>query len=693
MRRMALVARSSFARQLWSWKTWSAVLTVLFASLFLPAEARAQNGAPGRLQIGGMDAHLFRPAVDSKGLIYTNGTDIVGHLGFSFGLIVDGGFGAVPFTGFVNDDTVLATNASYCAERDNFLCGRLVDYMFTGTLHANIGLFNWVVVGLQVPIGVFATGANTTIPGLYNDPMDPGRTRALNYQGIGNISIHAKVRLLRAQRTGGFGLAGILQLELPTAGGSNPPGSQFVGDNTFNLWPIIAAEVRAHRLLRFGLNVGTRLMFGGTPTIPVGGRTMPTSFNAERATLVDPGTSVQYGPMLTYSFGIGFRLGDSPVELTADLYGASIFDAIDRTGGNSLEAIGGLKIFVERNSYLVLAGGGGIPIGGLIQSDVRGTVGFIFEPSIGDRDGDGYRDDDDDCPDDPEDFDYFEDEDGCPEPDNDRDGILDVDDLCPNIPEDLDGEEDQDGCPEGEEGDRDGDGIMDRDDQCPDEPEDFDQFEDEDGCPDPDNDQDGILDVDDQCPNEPEDFDGFEDSDGCPDPDNDRDHILDVDDSCPNQPETYNGIEDRDGCPDEGSVIVEGDSIVILEKIYFETDSAEIMARSYPILDAVAAALTGNPEIELVEIQGHADERSSDEYNIRLTSDRAAAVLAALANRGVLRSRLRSAGYGERCPVNPRHTPDAWEENRRVEFKIIRTVMGPTGVQLACPAGQELIPR
>src|SRR5450432_3372842 len=98
-----------------------------------------------------------------------------------------------------------------------------------------------------------------------------------------------------------------------------------------------------------------------------------------------------------------------------------------------------------------------------------------------DRDGDGIVDDLDKCPDDPEDFDGFQDEDGCPDPDNDGDGILDVDDLCPNDPEDKDG------------------------------------FEDADGCPDPDNDKDRILDKDDKCPNEPETYNGFQDEDGCPD--------------------------------------------------------------------------------------------------------------------------------------------------------------------------------
>jgi OmpA-OmpF porin, OOP family len=65
-----------------------------------------------------------------------------------------------------------------------------------------------------------------------------------------------------------------------------------------------------------------------------------------------------------------------------------------------------------------------------------------------DRDGDGIRDRVDKCPDEPEDFDGFQDEDGCPDPDNDRDGILDVDDLCPNVAEDRDGVQDDDGCPD-----------------------------------------------------------------------------------------------------------------------------------------------------------------------------------------------------------------------------------------------------
>jgi outer membrane protein OmpA-like peptidoglycan-associated protein len=658
-----------------------------------------------------MDLHLFRPAMDSKGYLSVNGTDILGHLDFAFGLVVDIGAGLMPYNGFANDSTRQAYDMTgtrvlnpggYCGR--DLLCGRAIDYVATGTLQFNLGLFNLLEVGLQVPVG-FVGGRNLTIPGVFNDPASPLSPAADAYQGFGGIILHSKLRILRAERNSGLGLGVALQVEFP----SGQP-NRFVGETGVVFWPMVLGEWRPDRLVRFGLNVGARLWPGDTPTFAHAGgyteiapSTMGASAPASCAHTMGGnqlmctatgGNSVAYGPFLTYGLGAGFRLGDSPIELTAEVFGGTIFNAFGTQGGTSLEAMGGMKIFVDRNSYLVLSGGGGLPVGGIQQADVRGMLGFIFEPSIGDRDGDGYRDDTDECPNEPEDFDGFADEDGCPDPDNDRDGILDVDDECPMVPEDRDGDADEDGCPEGNEGDRDGDGILDADDHCPHDPEDRDGFEDEDGCPDPDNDRDGILDVDDLCPNDPEDRDGFQDEDGCPDPDNDADRILDHDDSCPNDPETYNGTEDEDGCPDRGPVIVTEDSILILEKIYFETDSAEIQERSFPIIDAVAATLIGNPQILMVEIQGHADERSSDDYNVRLTTDRAAAVVEALVSRGVARDRLRSAGYGERCPLDPRHTAEAWDQNRRVEFKILRTTDGQTMTrdQIACPAGRELIP-
>jgi len=98
--------------------------------------------------------------------------------------------------------------------------------------------------------------------------------------------------------------------------------------------------------------------------------------------------------------------------------------------------------------------------------------------------------------------------------DSDGDGIPDNEDQCPDMPEDFDGYMDNDGCPDY---DNDGDGIYDASDRCPNDPEDYDGFQDEDGCSDPDNDGDGIPDKFDKCPNTPEDKNGFQDDDGCPD--------------------------------------------------------------------------------------------------------------------------------------------------------------------------------
>ncbi|HLU66789.1 MAG TPA: OmpA family protein, partial [Kofleriaceae bacterium] len=156
--------------------------------------------------------------------------------------------------------------------------------------------------------------------------------------------------------------------------------------------------------------------------------------------------------------------------------------------------------------------------------------------------------------------------------------------------------------------------------------------------------------------------------------------ILDVDDACPRRDgetaketaETYNGVDDTDGCPDRGRVIVTDTKIEILDKIFFEYDSDVIKKESYPILDAIVATLQGNPDILLVEIQGHTDERGSDAYNLDLSDRRAASVRRYLVEHGVAADRLQSHGYGESQPLDPAHNERAWSKNRRVEFLILK---------------------
>ena len=112
-------------------------------------------------------------------------------------------------------------------------------------------------------------------------------------------------------------------------------------------------------------------------------------------------------------------------------------------------------------------------------------IGNLCDPDV---DGDGILDDIDECPYGAEDFDGFEDEDGCPEvgspcADADNDGVCDTVDNCKDVVNPVQGDLDEDGIGNLCDSDVDGDGINNNDDSCPFDAEDFDGFEDEDGCP------------------------------------------------------------------------------------------------------------------------------------------------------------------------------------------------------------------
>ncbi|MBE0565695.1 MAG: OmpA family protein [Krumholzibacteria bacterium] len=258
--------------------------------------------------------------------------------------------------------------------------------------------------------------------------------------------------------------------------------------------------------------------------------------------------------------------------------------------------------------------------------------------------------------------------------DRDGDGIPDGRDLCPDEPEDFDGFQDEDGCPDP---DNDGDGIPDARDACPDEPEDFDGFRDEDGCPDPDNDGDGIVDALDACPDEPEDFDGFQDEDGCPDLDHDGDGVPDDRDLCPDTP--AGAVVDADGCvpatpapPPVAPVVAPSvlplpGQTVVLESVSFESGSARLAAASLPLIDTLAAALAASNGAR-IEIRGHTDAIGPAEANLDLSQRRASAVRDALVQRGIPWGRITAVGYGEDFPVADNTTPAGRARNRRVEL-------------------------
>jgi outer membrane protein OmpA-like peptidoglycan-associated protein len=269
----------------------------------------------------------------------------------------------------------------------------------------------------------------------------------------------------------------------------------------------------------------------------------------------------------------------------------------------------------------------------------RGLSGGYGAPNIGAFLGARYSVTGRTCSSGPEDYDGFEDNDYCADPDNDADGVLDADDRCPNDPEDRDG-------------------VLDSD-----------------GCPDPDNDADGKLDDDDRCPVEPEDYDGTADDDGCPDPDNDRDGIPDTADQCDNDPEDLDRFEDEDGCPEPGPspvVVTRTESRLLLsQRIYFEYDSDVIRNVSFDILNEIGATLRRNPDITMLRIEGHTDSAGVAQYNLDLSFRRARAVVEYLSQRGVERGRLDFRGFGSQRLAGPDDTPDGQALNRRVEFVIV----------------------
>ncbi|MEE2789615.1 MAG: OmpA family protein [Myxococcota bacterium] len=257
------------------------------------------------------------------------------------------------------------------------------------------------------------------------------------------------------------------------------------------------------------------------------------------------------------------------------------------------------------------------------------------------------------------------------EDDRDGDGIIDSRDQCPDQPEDFDRVEDQDGCPEDQ--DTDGDGINDSVDRCPNEPEDRDGVEDDDGCPDltKDRDGDGFLDEVDGCPDKPEDKDGYQDEDGCPDTDNDKDRIPDVVDRCPDEPEDYDGDADEDGCPDiYKTIVIRDDRIELKQKVYFATDKARILSKSFDLLNEVASALKDRSSIK-VRIEGHTDSVGSASYNKTLSLRRAKSVRKYLVKKGIDGSRMAAEGLGEERPIEDNRTSEGRAANRRVEFHIV----------------------
>ncbi|MGE0078257.1 MAG: OmpA family protein [Bacteroidales bacterium] len=112
------------------------------------------------------------------------------------------------------------------------------------------------------------------------------------------------------------------------------------------------------------------------------------------------------------------------------------------------------------------------------------------------------------------------------------------------------------------------------------------------------------------------------------------------------------------------------DEILVLRNIFFELDSYELKPESTVELDKLVVVLKQNPSIK-IEVGGHTDNQGTDEYNQKLSEQRAKSVADYLLSKQIERDRVKWAGYGETKPISTNSTPEGRAQNRRTEVKIL----------------------
>ncbi len=294
------------------------------------------------------------------------------------------------------------------------------------------------------------------------------------------------------------------------------------------------------------------------------------------------------------------------------------------------------------NSFLGLDDAGNVA--GIGNYHFQHSISFVYKFGAKDTDKDGVPDKEDLCPETPGKKELF----GCA--DEDGDGIVDKDDACPK----LAGSASTKGCP-----DTDKDGVADKDDACPN----VKGLKALQGCPDADGD--GVADKDDACPN----VAGTMETGGCPDADGDG--IADKDDKCPNEV----GVKENGGCadpivPDFNDSRYERTKGELIKTVEFNFGSYSFKLGVKDRLDDVVALLD-EKKVAGLYVEGHADSTGPAAYNVKLSKERADAVVDYLVSKGIDKSRLIVLGLGETKPKASNSTAKGRADNRRVEISIV----------------------
>ena len=129
------------------------------------------------------------------------------------------------------------------------------------------------------------------------------------------------------------------------------------------------------------------------------------------------------------------------------------------------------------------------------------------------------------------------------------------------------------------------------------------------------------------------------------------------------------------GCSCRSKKVGAGDNIPTaggegpLKDVHYAFDSYKLDAKAKDILAANAQWLKDNASSK-AQVEGHCDERGTNEYNMALGANRARASADFLRSQGIEASRLSTVSYGEELPLDPAHNETAWAKNRRAHFNV-----------------------
>ena len=107
-----------------------------------------------------------------------------------------------------------------------------------------------------------------------------------------------------------------------------------------------------------------------------------------------------------------------------------------------------------------------------------------------------------------------------------------------------------------------------------------------------------------------------------------------------------------------------------LQDVHFTYDSFALGTTANAIIESNVAWLKENDDAQ-VQLEGHCDNRGTNEYNMVLGANRSKAVFDYLRTMGISADRMSTVSYGEELPLDPRNTEDAWAKNRRVHFNVV----------------------